>query len=71
VENSIGIITYLNPFIGHHNGDLVAREAAETGRSVKEIVLERGLLDPDTLEKVLSKENLMHPVFRGQLYIEG
>ena len=39
VENSIGIVTYLNPFIGHHNGDLVAREAAQTGRSVKDIVL--------------------------------
>ena len=71
VENSIGIVTYLNPFIGHHNGDLVAREAAETGRSVKDIVLERELLDADTLEKVLSKENLMHPVFRGQLYVDG
>src|SRR5699024_7713161 len=24
VVNSIGIVTYLNPFIGHHNGDLIA-----------------------------------------------
>ncbi|RSZ63479.1 aspartate ammonia-lyase [Corynebacterium hylobatis] len=71
VENSIGIVTYLNPFIGHHNGDLVAREAAETGRSVKEIVLERGLMEPDVLDRVLSKENLMHPVFRGKLYLDG
>ena len=70
VENSIGIVTYLNPFIGHHNGDLVAREAAETGRSVKDIVLERELMDAETLERVLSKENLMHPEFRGRLYLD-
>ena len=25
VFNSIGIVTYLNPFIGHHNGDLVGK----------------------------------------------
>ncbi|XNM69590.1 hypothetical protein ACLK1Y_23260 [Escherichia coli] len=25
VYNSIGIVTYLNPFIGHHNGDIVGK----------------------------------------------
>jgi len=70
VENSIGIITYLNPFIGHHNGDLVAKEALQTGRGVKELILEKGLLDEDTLNRVLSAENLMHPQFRGKLYLD-
>ena len=70
VENSIGIITYLNPFIGHHNGDLIGKEAAETGRGVRELVLEKELLDEETLDKILSKENLMHPEFRGKLYLE-
>lgn len=71
VENSIGIVTYLNPFIGHHNGDLIGKEAAATGKSVKELVLEKGLLDEATLEQVLSNENLMHPEFRGKLYLDG
>ncbi|WP_232958162.1 aspartate ammonia-lyase [Corynebacterium meridianum] len=70
VDNSIGIVTYLNPFIGHHNGDLIGKEAAETGRSVRELVLEKGLMDTETLDQVLSKENLMHPVFRGQLHLD-
>ncbi|WP_231598926.1 aspartate ammonia-lyase [Corynebacterium occultum] len=70
VDNSIGIITYLNPFIGHHNGDLIGKEAAATGRSVRELVLERELMDEATLDQVLSKENLMHPTFRGKLYLE-
>ncbi|MCF4006643.1 aspartate ammonia-lyase [Corynebacterium uropygiale] len=71
VENSIGIVTYLNPFIGHHNGDLIGKEAAATGKSVKELVLEKGLLDEATLEHILSNENLMHPEFRGKLYLDG
>lgn len=41
VENSIGIVTYLNPFIGHHNGDVVAKEALATGKSVRDLVLKR------------------------------
>ena len=70
VDNSIGIITYLNPFIGHHNGDLIGKEAAATGRSVRELVLEKELLDEETLNQVLSKENLMHPEYRGKLYLD-
>ncbi len=68
VENSIGIITYLNPLIGHHNGDLIGKEAAATGRGVRELVLEKGLLDEETLDEVLSPENLLNPTFHGKLY---
>jgi len=70
VDNSIGIITYLNPFIGHHNGDLIGKEAAATGKGVRELVLEEELLDEETLDQILSKENLMHPEFRGKLYLD-
>lgn len=44
VFNPIGIVTYLNPFIGHYNGDIVGKIYAETGKSVREVVLEHGLL---------------------------
>ena len=70
VTNSIGIVTYLNPVIGHHNGDLIGREAAETGKSVYDLVLEKGLIEEDELKRLLSKENLMHPEYRGKLYID-
>ncbi|MCC2594167.1 aspartate ammonia-lyase [Tessaracoccus sp. OS52] len=59
VTNSIGLVTYLNDYIGHEAGDEVGREAHATGRSVREIVLERGLMDPELLERVLSIENLV------------
>ncbi|MHC2849023.1 aspartate ammonia-lyase [Corynebacterium mucifaciens] len=70
VTNSIGIVTYLNPVIGHHNGDVIGREAAETGKSVYDLVLEKGLIDEDDLQRLLSKENLMHPEYRGKLYVD-
>lgn len=61
VTNSIGVVTYLNDYIGHEAGDSIGKESAATGRSVREIVLERGLMEPDLLDRVLSRENLMHP----------
>lgn len=68
VESSAGIVTYLNPFIGHHNGDTVVKEVLETGRTPREVILERGLMDEQTLDQVLSTENLRNPAFSGKRY---
>lgn len=67
VLNSIGIVTYLNPFIGHHNGDIVGKTCAETGKSVREVVLEMGLLSEQELDDILSVENLMNPTYKAKL----
>jgi len=61
VENSIGLVTALNPLIGYEKSTQVADEALKSGRSVYEIVLERGYLTKDTLEDVLSPENMTRP----------
>lgn len=61
VFNSIGIVTYLNPYIGHHKGDVVGKICAETGRSVEEVVLELKLLSAEKLKEILSIKNLKQP----------
>ena len=61
VENSIGIVTALNPYIGYENASAVAKEAYATGKSVKEIVLAKGLLSKEKLESILRPENLTQP----------
>lgn len=61
VFNSIGLVTYLNPYIGHRNGDLVGKICAQTGKGVREVVLERGLLSEEELNRILSPENLINP----------
>ena len=71
VLDSIGIVTYLNPVIGHHNGDLVGRECARSGRSVREVVLEMGLLEESVLDEILSPENLLRPHFRDLSVYSG
>ncbi len=71
VLNSIGIITYLNPFIGHHEGDTIGKICAETGKNVREVVLERGLLSEQQLDEIFSIENLMNPQYKAQRFAKA
>lgn len=61
VENSIGIATALNPRIGYANATAVAQEALITGKSVYDLVLEKGLLSKSELDEILQPEFLTKP----------
>ncbi len=61
VENSIGIVTALNPYIGYANATAVAAEADATGGSVYRIVLERGLMTQAQLDRLMRPEELTRP----------
>ncbi|RSB25666.1 aspartate ammonia-lyase [Enterobacter cloacae] len=63
VMNSIGIVTYLNPYIGHHNGDLVGKICRTTGKSVRDVIIEKQLMDESLLDQVLSVQNLSKPAY--------
>src|SRR5213079_3172895 len=61
VENSIGVVTALNPYIGYANATEVAQEALATGRSVYDLVLEKKLLSKERLDAILQPEVLTQP----------
>ena len=61
VENSIGLVTALNPIIGYEKSTEIAAEALRSGRSVYDIVLEKGYLSKETLDEWLSPENMTRP----------
>ena len=56
VEHSIGIVTALVPVIGYEQATSVAKEALETGRGVYDVVMARGLLTREELDRVLDPE---------------
>jgi aspartate ammonia-lyase len=58
VQDSIGLVTALNPVIGYAEATSVAQEAAATGANVRDIVLGRGLLSEERLDEMLSPEAL-------------
>jgi aspartate ammonia-lyase len=61
VENSIGLATALNPYIGYANATAVAAEAHAKGKSVAQVVLEKGLLTRENLDEILRPEGLVKP----------
>ena len=61
VENSIGLVTALNPHIGYEKSAAIAKEAMASGRSVYDIVLDRGYLSREDMEDVLKPENMVRP----------
>jgi aspartate ammonia-lyase len=58
VEESVGLATALNPIIGYYAATQVAQEAIASGRTVTQIVLERGLVSPEVLREALRPERL-------------
>ena len=59
METTIGIVTALNPILGHHVGDELAKEAKETGKGILELVREKKLLTEDQIKKLLDPENMV------------
>ena len=47
------LVTALNPIIGYNNGAKVAKKALAEGKSVKEVVLELGLMSEEELDTAL------------------
>ncbi|MCL2873894.1 MAG: aspartate ammonia-lyase [Defluviitaleaceae bacterium] len=54
VENSVGIITAINPYIGYDKASDLAKEAIRSGAPIREIVLREKMLSEQELEKILN-----------------
>ncbi|KEK21770.1 aspartate ammonia-lyase [Bacillus gaemokensis] len=65
VEKSVGIITAVNPHIGYEAASRIAREAIETGKSVRELCLEHGVLTEKELDIILDPYEMTHPEIAG------
>jgi len=58
LEKNAIIVTALNPHIGYDNGAKIAKEAVKTGRSVRELVLEAGLMTEAELDAALDLKRM-------------
>ncbi|MBW4593307.1 MAG: aspartate ammonia-lyase [Brasilonema angustatum HA4187-MV1] len=57
-EGSLALVTALNPHIGYLNAAAVAKESLETGKSLRQIVTERGFMSEAELAQVLNLEQM-------------
>ncbi|MBU1567021.1 MAG: aspartate ammonia-lyase [Proteobacteria bacterium] len=60
VENSIGIVTALNPILGYETCCRIAKQALQSDRSVYDLILEEQLMNKNDLDRALSIDNMIH-----------
>ncbi|UCZ52091.1 aspartate ammonia-lyase [Bacillus shivajii] len=71
VEQSVGIITAINPHVGYEKAAQIAKEAILSNRPVREICEERGLLTSEELEQILDPKEMTNPGIAAQELIFG
>ncbi len=65
LDRSTATATALSPYIGYAATAEIAKQSVRTGRSIRDIVLERGLLDAKQLDEILSVEAMTKPGIAG------
>ncbi|MDH4069968.1 MAG: aspartate ammonia-lyase [Ignavibacteria bacterium] len=60
-EGSMSIVTVLNPHIGYANAAEIAKEYLASGKPIRDLVLEKGLLTPEKLEEVFDLGGMTEP----------
>lgn len=65
VEQSVGIITAVNPHIGYEQAAKLAREAILTGTSIRELCIASGTLTKEQLDVILDPYEMTHPGIAG------
>ena len=66
LDRSTAAATALSPHIGYAATAEIAKEAVATGRSIRDLVRERGLLDDRTLDAILSVDAMTQGGVLGQ-----
>jgi fumarate hydratase, class II len=58
IEQSLAMVTALNPRIGYDAAAAIAKESVKTGKTVRELCLEKKVLPPDELERLLDARSM-------------
>ena len=70
VENSVGIITAFAPHIGYDMASSIAKESMREGRPIRELILEKGLMSADEIDKILDYRKMTQPGILDEEHME-
>jgi aspartate ammonia-lyase len=59
VEKSPILVALLNPHIGYLKASEIYKESMTTNKSIRELILEKGLMTREELDNALSKKNIL------------
>lgn len=65
VESSVGVVTAINPHVGYETAARLAKQAIDTGRPIRDVVLESGALTAAELDVILNPYNMTSPGISG------
>ena len=65
LERSTALATALSPYLGYEKTAEIAKESVATGKPIRQIVLERRLIDASELDRILSVEAMTRPGIAG------
>jgi fumarate hydratase, class II len=65
MDRSTAVATALSPYLGYEATAEIAKGAVASGRSIRDLVLERGLLKEEDLDRILSAEAMTRPGIPG------
>lgn len=66
LDRSVGIVTALLPHIGYENASALAKEAYNSNRGIREVILESGILSEEDMNYILSPEEMTKPGIAGE-----
>jgi aspartate ammonia-lyase len=66
LDRSTAVATALSPYLGYAKTAEIAKESVRTGKPIREIVLERGLIEPARLDEILSVDAMTEPGVPGK-----
>lgn len=66
VENSVGIITAICPYVGYQKAAEIAKEAIKTGESVRKLIIEKGLLTKEQMDEIMDPIQMTEPGISGK-----
>ncbi len=66
VDGSVGIITAINPHVGYETAAYVAKKALSEDKSVREIIIEEGILSEKELDEILDPYEMTEPGIAGR-----
>ncbi len=66
VERALALCTALAPHVGYDRAAEISKEAYASGRTIREVALDEGVLDPETLDEVLDGRRMTEPGIPGE-----
>ena len=61
VEQSLSMVTSLNPLIGYEKASELAKEAFKTGKTIRQLCQEKGILSEEQLNEALDPMRMTDP----------